>query len=334
MTACERRAPSLRATALRGEAERQYHSPGTRAHSAARKHPTNYNSRVRSVSVGFVSFDVSTACPHSCALLVCCERERHPVLAPHEGELRTRALSMGCGHSTPEKGDEPGPLPYGAEDEDRKSSASVASCSSLSGIPIREVDISLQPAADVRHLEVDRVKHAANNTHPASPENSELPPSLQPAGKQSKAGSKLAHHLVSKKKCRFIRDGFDLDLAYITPRLIAMGFPSTRAEAWYRNPADQVAAFIERYHASHTKVYNLCAERHYDAGLIGLPPEMLERYMAYDHNPCPLFCIQPFCASVGAWLSAHEQNVAAVHCKAGKGRTGERERGRGRTRGQ
>ncbi|KAL1524329.1 hypothetical protein AB1Y20_019228 [Prymnesium parvum] len=134
----------------------------------------------------------------------------------------------------------------------------------------------------------------------------------------------MLHHLVSKKKTRFQQDGFDLDLAYITPRLVAMGFPSTGTEAWYRNPADQVRLFIERYHAHHAKVYNLCGEpdREYDAQLLGLPAHLVERFIAFDHNPCPLFCIEPFCKSVADWLAQDEANVALIHCKAGKGRTG------------
>jgi hypothetical protein len=35
-----------------------------------------------------------------------------------------------------------------------------------------------------------------------------------------------------------------------------------------------------------------------------------------------LTVVQQFCADAAAWLAAHPHNVVAVHCKAGKGRTG------------
>ena len=135
-------------------------------------------------------------------------------------------------------------------------------------------------------------------------------------------GASTIKRLVSKKKLRFKQDGFDLDLAYITPRLIAMGYPSTGAESFYRNPATQVQAFIERYHAGHCKVYNLCIEKSYGAAVLGLPDEAVEQHGCFDHNPAPLVCLGPFCESAKRWLDADPRNVVAVHCKAGKGRTG------------
>ena len=41
-----------------------------------------------------------------------------------------------------------------------------------------------------------------------------------------------------------------------------------------------------------------------------------------DHNPCPLKMIGPFCKSISSYLRADNRNTVAVHCKAGKGRTG------------
>ena len=81
---------------------------------------------------------------------------------------------------------------------------------------------------------------------------------------------------------------------------------------------------MQHYHSDHAKVYNLCGEpeRQYDASVLGLPPHLLEQYIAYDHNPCPLFCMEPFLTSVQRWLGEHADNVAVIHCKAGKGRTG------------
>ena len=54
--------------------------------------------------------------------------------------------------------------------------------------------------------------------------------------------------LVSKKKRRFENAHFDLDLSYITKRVIAMGFPTIGCESMIRNSATEMKNFFSMYH--------------------------------------------------------------------------------------
>eukprot|EP01050_Picozoa_sp_SAG11_P016048 SAG11_NODE_2141_length_3756_cov_1.771124_5_plen_107_part_00 len=61
--------------------------------------------------------------------------------------------------------------------------------------------------------------------------------------------------MVSGDKNRFQEDGFDLDLTYITPRLIAMGFPAEGAEAMFRNSMVETQRFLETRHGGATTAH-------------------------------------------------------------------------------
>eukprot|EP00754_Rhynchopus_humris_P040608 Rhum_TRINITY_DN23688_c0_g1::Rhum_TRINITY_DN23688_c0_g1_i1::g.178548::m.178548/K01110/PTEN; phosphatidylinositol-3,4,5-trisphosphate 3-phosphatase and dual-specificity protein phosphatase PTEN len=150
---------------------------------------------------------------------------------------------------------------------------------------------------------------------------------------------------VSQNRKRYQSGKHDLDLTYLslieavdaaseaaaqpglprfarTQRLLAMGYPATGIESFYRNPYKEVKALLEEKHAGHFKVYNLCVEKQhqYAAGC-----DFDGRYAGFrilDHNPAPLRLLAEACVDIHSHLSPDSANVAVVHCKAGKGRTG------------
>ena len=91
---------------------------------------------------------------------------------------------------------------------------------------------------------------------------------------------------VSLNKRRFKGDGFNLDLAYITERIIAMGFPASGTEYFYRNPWKEIRNFLIHFHQQGYMVYNLCCEkdRQYD---IGKFDGKVECYPFQDHQVPP-----------------------------------------------
>lgn len=128
-----------------------------------------------------------------------------------------------------------------------------------------------------------------------------------------------ARQFVSQNKRRYQQSGFDLDLTYVTPRVIAMSFPSTGRMSMYRNDIKEVARFMDTKHPGHYRLYNLCSERHYDESLFH---GRVERFHIDDHNVPPLADMLRFSTSVQEWMMKSPENIIAVHCKGGKGRTG------------
>jgi hypothetical protein len=108
--------------------------------------------------------------------------------------------------------------------------------------------------------------------------------------------------MVSLNKKRFQQDGFDLDLTYITPRLIAMGYPAaTGIEGQYRNSGDDVYRFFQTRHSGHFKIVNLVAERGYD---LTLYHGSVALYGFRDHDAPALELLLPCCAAMHRHLQA------------------------------
>jgi len=132
----------------------------------------------------------------------------------------------------------------------------------------------------------------------------------------------LLKRLVSKKKRRFQDSQFDLDMSYITDKVIAMGYPSTGMETLYRNDLQDIIKFFKVKHNDDFKVYNLCLEKDRIYKKESFPNGRVGLFPANDHNPSPIKLILEFCIDICLYLIKHPDGVAAVHCKAGKGRTG------------
>ena len=127
---------------------------------------------------------------------------------------------------------------------------------------------------------------------------------------------------VSSGRSRLKTSNFNLDLSYITPRLIAMSYPAAGVEGQFRNHVDDVSAFLnERYYAeqhAHYMVYNLSG-RTYNYQKFH---NQVFDFPFPDHFPPTLTQLFKLCVTLDSWLNADPSHVAVVHCLAGKGRTG------------
>ena len=67
---------------------------------------------------------------------------------------------------------------------------------------------------------------------------------------------------VSGAKNRYIDNTYNLDLSYITPRIIAMAYPAAGIESMYRNHVDDVANFLTEKHNSDFLIINLSGKKY------------------------------------------------------------------------
>lgn len=124
--------------------------------------------------------------------------------------------------------------------------------------------------------------------------------------------------LVSQKKIRFKDDEYDLDLSYITDRIIAMAYPADGVESTFRNRIDHVASFLQKYHENLFLIIN-ASNRNYDFSKFN---NNVISMNWPNHYPCPFEAFVRASVDILFYLQQNSNNVVAVHCLAGKGRTG------------
>ena len=150
---------------------------------------------------------------------------------------------------------------------------------------------------------------------------------MRKAGKLKGTVSTRLRAAVSQNKRRYLHHGFDLDLTYITDRIIAMSAPALGEHKTYRNDGHVVSRFLSLRHYGSFFVFNLCDTFLSSDGVIGnYHPQMffnqVQRIPFEDHGPPLLLELVHFCREATKWLRRDPANVMAVHCKGGKGRTG------------
>ncbi|XP_029395195.1 tensin-1 isoform X3 [Mus pahari] len=153
----------------------------------------------------------------------------------------------------------------------------------------------------------------------SSPKNLEeggsmrVSPSIQPQP-QSQPISLSRNMSVS----RAMEDSCELDLVYVTERIIAVSFPSTANEENFRSNLREVAQMLKSKHGGNYLLFNLSEQR---PDVTKLHAKVLEFGWPDLHTPA-LEKICSVCKAMDTWLNADPHNVVVLHNKGNRGRIG------------
>ncbi|EMP34345.1 Tensin-3 [Chelonia mydas] len=115
-----------------------------------------------------------------------------------------------------------------------------------------------------------------------------------------------------------MEEGYELDLTYITERIIAVSFPASCSEETYVHNLQDVTRMLKSKHGDNYLVLNL-SEKRYD--LTKLNPKIMDVGWPDLHAP-PLDKMCTICKAMESWLNSDPQHVVVIHCRGGKGRIG------------
>ncbi|XP_027032839.2 tensin-3 isoform X1 [Tachysurus fulvidraco] len=115
-----------------------------------------------------------------------------------------------------------------------------------------------------------------------------------------------------------MEEGYELDLTYVTERIIAVSFPQACSEETYLHNLKDVTRMLKSKHADNYLVINLSEKKH---DLTKMNPKTLDTGWPDLHAP-PLDKICTICKAMENWLHNDPLHVVVIHCRGGKGRIG------------
>ncbi|KAE8609666.1 hypothetical protein XENTR_v10011874 [Xenopus tropicalis] len=106
----------------------------------------------------------------------------------------------------------------------------------------------------------------------------------------------------------------ELDISYITSRIIVMSFPAEGVELGFRNHIEDVRSFLDSRHLEHYTVFNLSQKSYRSAKFHNRVSECSwpVRQAPSLHN---LFAV---CKNMHNWLQQNPKNVCVIHCMDGR----------------
>ncbi|XP_063733769.1 tensin-1 isoform X12 [Eleginops maclovinus] len=115
-----------------------------------------------------------------------------------------------------------------------------------------------------------------------------------------------------------MEESYEVDLVYITERIISVCFPAGAEERSYTTNLKEVATMLRSKHGEHYLILNLSEWR---SDLSKLNPKVLE-FGWPDHHAPALDKICSMCKAIDTWLNGDPRNVVVLHNKGNRGRTG------------
>ncbi|MGH0148004.1 UNVERIFIED_CONTAM: hypothetical protein FKN15_039120 [Acipenser sinensis] len=128
----------------------------------------------------------------------------------------------------------------------------------------------------------------------------------------------FSYDKISQSVDHIMEEGCELDLTYITERIIAVSFPTACSEETYLHNLQDVTRMLKSKHADNYLVFNL-SEKRYD--LSKLNPKIMDVGWPDLHAP-PLDKMCTICKAMESWLNSDSHHVVVIHCKGSKGRIG------------